>query len=67
MKPKSKKKNIFELRRKQSKFIGHILRKGRLEHVVTTGKMMDNRDRERQREKILDSLAEWYGKKQQQT
>jgi ribosomal 50S subunit-associated protein YjgA (DUF615 family) len=55
---------ITELRRKQSKFIGHILRKGTLEHIVTTGKIMGKRDRGRQCEKILDSLAEWYGKKQ---
>jgi len=50
------------LRRRQLKFTGHILRKGKLEHIATTGKMIGRRDRGRQREKILDSLTKWHGR-----
>jgi hypothetical protein len=31
-------KTIKELRKKQSRFIRHILRKGKLKNIVTTGK-----------------------------
>ena len=58
-----KRRLITDLRKRQSKFIGHVLRKRKIEHLVTTGKILGKRDRGRQREKILDSLAEWHGKK----
>ena len=41
--------------------LGHILIKGKIEHTVTTGRIIDTRDRGRQREKILDSLCKWHG------
>jgi hypothetical protein len=58
-----KRKTIKELRKKQSGFIGHILRKGKLENIVTTGKINGRKDRGRQREKMLDSLTKWHGRK----
>jgi hypothetical protein len=33
---------IADIRRKQTKFIGHVLKKGTLEYTVTTGKLLDN-------------------------
>jgi hypothetical protein len=47
MKPKRKKQLITELIRKQSKFIRNIFRIGRLEHIVTSGKIKGKRDRGR--------------------
>jgi hypothetical protein len=44
-----KRKTIKELGKKQSRFIGHILRKGKLENIVTTGKINGRMDRGRQR------------------
>jgi ribosomal 50S subunit-associated protein YjgA (DUF615 family) len=52
-----KRKTITELRKKQSRFIGHILRKGKLENIVTTGNINGRKDREGQREKMLDTLT----------
>ena len=51
------------MRKRQSTFIGHILRKGKIEHTVTTTEMIGRRDRKRQGKKILDSLTKWQGKK----
>jgi ribosomal 50S subunit-associated protein YjgA (DUF615 family) len=58
-----KRKTIKELGKKQSRFIGHILRKGKLENIVTTGKINGRKDRGRQREKMLDSLTKWHCRK----
>ncbi|GFO15375.1 hypothetical protein PoB_004188000 [Plakobranchus ocellatus] len=35
-------------------FLGHVMRRGKLEHLVTTGKFEGKRSRGRQREKIMD-------------
>ena len=53
-----KRRLITDLRKRQSKFIGHVLRKRKIEHLVTTGKILGKRDRGRQCEKILDSPTE---------
>ena len=37
------------------------MRRGRLEHMVTTGKIEGKRDRGRQREKMLDGPTRWHG------
>ncbi|GFO35670.1 hypothetical protein PoB_006217500 [Plakobranchus ocellatus] len=37
------------------------MRREKLEHLVTTGKLEGKRGRERQREKITDRLATWLG------
>ena len=52
---------ITNIRRRQAKFIGHIMRKGEMEHTVTTGKLNGERARGRQREKIMDNLTTWLG------
>ena len=52
---------ITNIRRRQAKFIGHIMRKGELERTVTTGKLNGKRARGRQREKIMDNLSTWLG------
>jgi hypothetical protein len=41
-------------------FLGTILS---IEHTVITGKISGRRDRGRQREKILDGLANWLGER----
>ena len=58
-----KRKTIKELRKQTSRFIEHILRKGKLENIVTTDKINGRKDRGRQREKMLDSLTKWHGRK----
>jgi ribosomal 50S subunit-associated protein YjgA (DUF615 family) len=58
-----KKRIIVELRKKQSRFIGHILRNGKLENIVTTRKINGRKDRGRQEEKMLDSLTKWHDRK----
>ncbi|GFO07980.1 hypothetical protein PoB_003448500 [Plakobranchus ocellatus] len=42
-------------------FLGHVMRRGKLEHLVTTGKFEEKITRGRQREKITDGLATWLG------
>ncbi|GFO41523.1 hypothetical protein PoB_006802800 [Plakobranchus ocellatus] len=37
------------------------MRRGKLEHLVTTGKFEGKRSRGRQREKIMDGLVTWLG------
>ncbi|GFN77568.1 craniofacial development protein 2-like protein [Plakobranchus ocellatus] len=49
------------IRKRQATFLGHVMRKGKLEHLVTTGKFEGKRSRGRQREKIMDGLATWLG------
>ncbi|GFO01465.1 hypothetical protein PoB_002797000 [Plakobranchus ocellatus] len=49
------------IRKSQATFLGHVLRRGKLEHLVTTGKFEGKRSRGRQREKIMDGLATWLG------
>ncbi|GFO06013.1 endonuclease-reverse transcriptase [Plakobranchus ocellatus] len=46
-------------RKRQSTSLGHVMRREKLEHLVTTGKLQGKRSRGRQREKITDGLATW--------
>ena len=50
-----------KIRKRQATFIGHVMRKKEIEHLVTTGKMEGKRGRGRPRMKMLRSLAEWSG------
>ena len=50
---------VRNMRRRQAKFVGHIIRKEEMENLVTTGKLDGKRSRGRQREKILDGLTAW--------
>ncbi|GFO13656.1 hypothetical protein PoB_004016100 [Plakobranchus ocellatus] len=49
------------VKKRQATFLGHVMRRGKLEHLVTTGKFEGKRSRGRQREKIMDGLATWLG------
>jgi ribosomal 50S subunit-associated protein YjgA (DUF615 family) len=50
---------IVDLRRRQAKFIGHVLRKGKLEDIVTTETVSGKRVRGRQRVTIFKSKTKW--------
>ncbi|GFO44849.1 glutaminase [Plakobranchus ocellatus] len=52
---------VRTIRKRQATFLGHVMRRGKLEHLVTTGKFEGKRSRGRQREKIMDGLATWRG------
>ena len=52
-----------KIRKRQTCFIGHVIRMEGLEHLATTGKLDGRRARGRQREKIMDSVTSWIGKK----
>ena len=45
------------IRRRQLRFVGHVLRKGGLEKLVQEGKINGRRQRGRQRLKFLEGLA----------
>ena len=55
----SKRSLVNKIRKRQSSFIGHVMRREKMEHLVTTGMLEGKRSRGRQREKVLDSLASW--------
>ena len=48
---------VNRIRKQQATFVGHMLRRKGLEHLVITGKIEGRRGRGRQREQIIDSLA----------
>ena len=50
---------IKRIRERQAKFVGHVMRREGLEHLITTGMMEGKRGRGRQREKMLDGLTSW--------
>ncbi|GFN74171.1 renin receptor-like [Plakobranchus ocellatus] len=50
---------VRTIRIRQATFLGPVMRRGKLEHLVTTGKFEGKRSRGRQREKIMDGLATW--------
>ncbi|GFO47311.1 eukaryotic translation initiation factor 3 subunit f [Plakobranchus ocellatus] len=52
---------VRTIRKRQATFLGHVMRRGKLEHLVTTGKFEGKRGRGKQREKIMDGLATWLG------
>lgn len=46
-------------RKRQAQFFGHAMRREKLEHLVTTGKIEGRKSRGRPREKILDGISGW--------
>ena len=50
---------MTKIRKRQAKFVGQVIRRNQLEHLVTTGKFDGKRGRGRPREKMLDSLVDW--------
>ncbi|GFO48849.1 hypothetical protein PoB_007535400 [Plakobranchus ocellatus] len=52
---------VRTIRKRQATFLGHVMGREKLDHLVTTGKFEGKRNRGRQREKIMDGLATWLG------
>ena len=52
---------INRIRKRQATFIGHVIRRDGLEHLVTTGMLEGKRGRGWQREKILDESKSCLG------
>ena len=50
---------VKKIRERQCTFIGHAMRRGGIENIITTGKIEGRRSRGRPREMILDSLTGW--------
>ena len=42
-------------------FSGHVMRREKLEHLITTGMMEGKRSKGKQREKMTDGLVNWLG------
>ncbi|GFO00658.1 hypothetical protein PoB_002716300 [Plakobranchus ocellatus] len=61
MKANKRRSLVRTIRKRQATFLGHVMIRGKLEHLVTTGKFEGKRSRGRQREKIMDGLATWLG------
>ena len=45
-----------DIRKRQSTFFGHVMRKQAMEHIVTADKVKGKKSRGRQRETLLDNL-----------
>ncbi|GFO06938.1 poly [ADP-ribose] polymerase [Plakobranchus ocellatus] len=52
---------IRTIRKRQATFLGHVMRREKLEHLVTTVKFEGKRSTGRQRGKIMDGLVTWLG------
>ena len=52
---------VNKIRTRQTTFFGHVMRREKLEHLITTGMMEGKRSRGKQREKMTDGLANWLG------
>ncbi|RUS70812.1 hypothetical protein EGW08_021432 [Elysia chlorotica] len=50
---------INKVRKRQTTFFGHVMRREGLEHLVTTGMIDGKRSQGRQREKMTDGMKEW--------
>ncbi|GFR61012.1 endonuclease-reverse transcriptase [Elysia marginata] len=52
---------IKTIRKRQATFLGHVMRREKLEHLITTGKLVGKRGRGKQGEKRLDGLKRCMG------
>ncbi|GFO38018.1 sperm-associated antigen 1 [Plakobranchus ocellatus] len=50
---------ISKIRKRQATFFGHVMRREKLENLVTTGMLERKRSRGKQREKLIEGLADW--------
>ena len=50
------------IRKRQLEFLGHIMRKEKLENLTVTGKIEGKRSRGRQRSTFMESLSSWVTK-----
>ncbi|GFS03118.1 endonuclease-reverse transcriptase [Elysia marginata] len=57
----SKRSLLDKIRKRQATFFGHIMRQEKLENLIITGMMTGRRCRGRQREKLTDGMAKWFG------
>ena len=51
---------VNKIQTRQTTFSGHVMRREKLEHLITTGMMEGKRSRGKQ-EKMIDGLANWLG------
>ena len=58
----STRKLISNVKRRQAEFLGHVVRKGKLERLLTTGKIEGKRSRGCQGIKIQNDIAAWLGR-----
>ena len=54
-------KKLEAVETRQTTFFGHVMRREKLEHLITTGMMEGKRSRGKQREKMTDGLVNWLG------
>ena len=59
IRPGVSRKLLKDIRLRQMRFMGHVLRKGGLENLALTGKIDGKRSRGRRRVMWMASLAEW--------
>ena len=52
---------VNKIRTRQTTFFGHVMRREKLEHLITTGMIEGKRSRGKQREKMTDGLVNWLG------
>ncbi|GFR61997.1 endonuclease-reverse transcriptase [Elysia marginata] len=57
----SRRSLIKTIRKRQATFLGHVMRREKLEHLITTGKLDGKRGRGKPREKMMDGLKRWLG------
>ncbi|GFO31777.1 condensin-2 complex subunit g2-like [Plakobranchus ocellatus] len=50
---------ISKIRKHQATFFGHVMRREKLENLVTTGMLEGKRSRGKQREKLIEGLTDW--------
>ena len=52
---------VNKIRTRQTTFFGHVMRREKLEHLITTGMMDGKGSRGKQRETITNGLVNWLG------
>ncbi|GFO12756.1 endonuclease-reverse transcriptase [Plakobranchus ocellatus] len=50
---------ISKIHKRQATFFGHVMRREKLENLVTTGMLEGKRSRGKQREKLIEGLTDW--------
>ncbi|BFZ23669.1 hypothetical protein BsWGS_26708 [Bradybaena similaris] len=57
----SQRELVARIRRRQSAFFGHLMRRGGLEYVVSIGRLAGKIARGRPREAMFNNFASWHG------
>ena len=52
---------VNRIRTRQARFLGHVMRRKGLEHLLVTGSLCGKKDKGRPRLRLLDGLARWCG------